>query len=166
MIWKNKSRFAFQRLNTSIWKSTKYENAIVEIEKAIQIAPEFPAVHNTMGDLQVAMGNHDKALDYYFQAIEIDSTYSDSYLHIAMVYEQQKNNDYIEYYQKAAGLDNKDAKLWVKKNKKLIDEHNNKSKKSPSADYIEELKKIAELRDLGIITEEEFEAKKKELLGL
>jgi len=71
-----------------------------------------------------------------------------------------------------AGLDrkvkmgNKDAKLWVKKNKKLIDEHNNKSKKSPSADYIEELKKLAELRDLGIITEEEFQQKKKELLGI
>ena len=105
-------------------------------------------------------------MDYYFQAIETDSIYSDGYLHIAMVYEQQKNDDHIEYYQKAAKLDNKDAKLWVKKNKKLIDEHENKSTKSPTADYIEELKKLAELRDLGIITDEEFEAKKKELLGL
>ena len=33
-------------------------------------------------------------------------------------------------------------------------------------DYIEELKKLAELKDIGIITEEEFEAKKKQLLGL
>lgn len=33
-------------------------------------------------------------------------------------------------------------------------------------DYIEELKKLAELRDAGIITAEEFEAKKKQLLGL
>ena len=57
-------------------------------------------------------------------------------------------------------------KNWVKKNKKLIDEHKNKSKKFPSIDYIDELKKLAELRDLGIITDEEFEAKKKELLGL
>ena len=63
-------------------------------------------------------------------------------------------------------MGNKDAKRWVKKNKKLIDEHNNKSKKSPSTDYIEELKKLAELRDLGIITEEEFQQKKKELLGI
>ena len=73
---------------------------------------------------------------------------------------------FFEYYLKAAELKNNDAQRWVKKNKKLIDEHKNKSKKSPSADYIEELKKLAELRDLGIITEEEFEAKKKELLGL
>lgn len=33
-------------------------------------------------------------------------------------------------------------------------------------DYIEELKKLAGLKDLGIITDEEFEAKKKQLLGL
>ncbi len=33
-------------------------------------------------------------------------------------------------------------------------------------DYIKELKQLAELKDAGIITEEEFEAKKKQLLGL
>jgi len=33
-------------------------------------------------------------------------------------------------------------------------------------DYITELKKLAELRDMGIITAEEFEAKKKQLLGI
>ena len=37
---------------------------------------------------------------------------------------------------------------------------------APQADYIEELKKLAELKDAGIITEDEFEAKKKSLLGL
>jgi hypothetical protein len=34
------------------------------------------------------------------------------------------------------------------------------------ASYLEELEKLGELRDKGIITEEEFEAKKKQLLGL
>ena len=37
---------------------------------------------------------------------------------------------------------------------------------APQQDYIEELKKLAELRDMGIVTAEEFEAKKKQLLGL
>ena len=32
--------------------------------------------------------------------------------------------------------------------------------------YLEELEQLANLRDQGIITEEEFEAKKKQLLGL
>jgi predicted Zn-dependent peptidase len=33
-------------------------------------------------------------------------------------------------------------------------------------DYIEELRRLAELRDAGIVTDAEFEAKKKQLLGL
>lgn len=33
-------------------------------------------------------------------------------------------------------------------------------------DNLDQLKKLAELRDAGIVTEEEFEAKKKQLLGL
>ena len=33
-------------------------------------------------------------------------------------------------------------------------------------DYIEELERLSSLRDQGIITDEEFEAKKKQLLGL
>lgn len=37
---------------------------------------------------------------------------------------------------------------------------------APQADYITELKRLAELRDVGIITPEEFEAKKQQLLGL
>jgi len=34
------------------------------------------------------------------------------------------------------------------------------------SDYLAELEKLGELRDKGIITEEEFQAKKKQLLGL
>ena len=38
---------------------------------------------------------------------------------------------------------------------------------APAAvDYIDELKRLAELRDMGIITSDDFEAKKKQLLGL
>jgi len=37
---------------------------------------------------------------------------------------------------------------------------------SEGPSYLEELEKLGELRDKGIITDAEFEAKKKELLGL
>jgi predicted PhzF superfamily epimerase YddE/YHI9 len=37
---------------------------------------------------------------------------------------------------------------------------------SGETDYIAELEKLADLRDRGIITSEDFEAKKKQLLGL
>lgn len=35
-----------------------------------------------------------------------------------------------------------------------------------TGDVIEQIKKLAELRDQGILTDAEFEAKKKQLLGL
>jgi len=37
---------------------------------------------------------------------------------------------------------------------------------APAPSYLEELEKLGDLRDKGIITDAEFEAKKKELLGL
>jgi hypothetical protein len=37
---------------------------------------------------------------------------------------------------------------------------------APKTDYIQELERLADLRDRGIITNEDFEAKKKQLLGL
>jgi predicted mannosyl-3-phosphoglycerate phosphatase (HAD superfamily) len=40
------------------------------------------------------------------------------------------------------------------------------SAQSQQDDYINQLKKLAELRDTGILTDEEFEAKKKQILGL
>lgn len=37
---------------------------------------------------------------------------------------------------------------------------------APVDDSLEQIKKLAELRDAGILTDAEFEAKKKQLLGL
>ena len=37
---------------------------------------------------------------------------------------------------------------------------------SSEASYLDELEKLAELRDQGVISDDEFEAKKKQLLGL
>ena len=141
----------------------RYDEALVEIKKAIQIAPELPNPFDTMGDLQFEIGDNEKAIEYYIQAIEIDSTYANGYLHLARVYEKEGNKEYIELYKKASQLNNKEASIWLKINKKIVNEHSGKSK---NIDYIEELKKLAELRDLGIITDEEFQEKKKKLLGL
>tara|TARA_B110000263_G_C15151090_1_gene437906 strand:- start:1 stop:813 length:813 start_codon:yes stop_codon:yes gene_type:complete len=132
----------------------------------IQRAPNNPNVLHSMGEFYQKSGEYDKAIDYFDTSIERDSTYAIPYYNLGQIYEEREDDLFFEYYLKAAELNNKDAKRWVKKNKKLIDGHNNKSKKSPSTDYIEELKKLAELRDLGIITEEEFQQKKKELLGI
>ena len=43
---------------------------------------------------------------------------------------------------------------------------NPKSTAKQKTDYIDEIKRLKELADAGIISEAEFEAKKKSLLGL
>jgi Short C-terminal domain/Domain of unknown function (DUF4429) len=40
------------------------------------------------------------------------------------------------------------------------------SSQTPSIDTADQIKKLADLRDSGILTEEEFDAKKKQLLGI
>ena len=52
--------------------------------------------------------------------------------------------------------------------KLLIERQNNKAKHSVEvkSDTADELKKFKELLDSGVITQKEFEAKKKQLLGL
>ena len=57
-----------------------------------------------------------------------------------------------------------EIKRFKNKVDELIDAHHQPQPANPS--YIEELEKLASLRDSGIISEEEFEAKKKQLLGL
>jgi hypothetical protein len=37
---------------------------------------------------------------------------------------------------------------------------------APEPDYMAELERLAQLRDQGIVSQEEFEAKKKQLLGI
>lgn len=44
--------------------------------------------------------------------------------------------------------------------------HSIPSQQMPSSDVADQIKKLADLRDSGILTEEEFTAKKKQLLGV
>ncbi|MCI8485161.1 MAG: SHOCT domain-containing protein [Lachnospiraceae bacterium] len=40
------------------------------------------------------------------------------------------------------------------------------SESAPAADYVSEIKKYKEILDAGVLTEEEFTAKKRQLLGI
>ena len=44
-----------------------------------------------------------------------------------------------------------------------LDQH--KDEEYTESDYLDELERLGDLKDRGLITEEEFEAKKKEILG-
>jgi len=46
------------------------------------------------------------------------------------------------------------------------DSYNEEDEGSDEPSYLDELERLSKLKDQGVITEEEFEAKKKQLLGL
>lgn len=50
--------------------------------------------------------------------------------------------------------------------RKKIDEIDAQGNKGSNYSAADEIKKLAELRDMGIVTDQEFESKKKQLLGL
>ena len=54
----------------------------------------------------------------------------------------------------------------IKANQTSKETKEEKAEKTDSADQYEEISKIFELKEKGIITEEEFNMKKKQLLGL
>ena len=97
-----------------------YKKALNEIEKAKLISAGHPMIYITMGDLKREIGKDNEALDHYFQAIINDSTIADPYRKIALIFKSQGNGDFIEYYQKAAHLGDKDAKIWIMRNNRLI----------------------------------------------
>ena len=55
---------------------------------------------------------------------------------------------------------------WTDEDQAALDAEAIDAPDSGAPDYLDELERLAGLRDQGIITEEEFEAKKQELLGL
>ena len=57
------------------------------------------------------------------------------------------------------------AKALVKDADKVVNVNNNIIEKSNSTDMYTELKKLKELKDIGIITQEEFDIEKKEVLS-
>ena len=60
-----------------------------------------------------------------------------------------------------------DEELEVEMKKRGIEVPEEEGEGEPDeGDYTEELEKLAGLRDKGIITDEEFQAKKKQILGL
>ena len=58
-----------------------------------------------------------------------------------------------------------EAQAGVAQLRQMVAEAHSPQQSAPSADPVEQLKKLGELRDAGVITPEEFETKKRDLLG-
>lgn len=99
------------------------------------------------------------AFDYTEEEMEADFVDIESAINEVVSSEEEKIKSKVDSVAKAAGEKLSDAK---KKAGAILKKASDKKK---SAAAYEDLKKLQELKDLGIITEEEFEEKKQKLLS-
>ena len=62
-------------------------------------------------------------------------------------------------------IDKDGAKVFIAKLNALIDESNSPKQTAPKEDVFEKLKKLGELKNLGIISDEEYETQRKKFLA-
>jgi hypothetical protein len=62
-------------------------------------------------------------------------------------------------------IDKEGAKVFIAKLNALIDESNSPKQTAPKEDVFEKLKKLSELKNLGIISDEEYETQRKKFLA-
>ncbi len=69
---------ALHLLGMIMYKCGNYPDAASMIKKAISIAPKVSQYHNSMGKVLVKLGQHDKSIMYYENALDIDPGYIDA----------------------------------------------------------------------------------------
>lgn len=108
MDWESSSAYELNRLKASekdynrgldsIY-SGKYQQAINDFDKVIEIYPNFAAAYNYRGAAHYKLGNHQQAINDFSKAIEIDPKLAEAYFGRGNVFfklgsYQQSINDY------------------------------------------------------------------------
>ncbi|MDX1665911.1 MAG: NINE protein [Saprospiraceae bacterium] len=135
------------------YKDYEYDEAIKDFEKALEINPKDVAVHFNLACAyslnekpEKAFYHLDRAVDYGFDDFKrIKEHDALAYLRIQDQFEEFEKNGF---------------RLVPK-----LEPPEEESLDLESSDLLERLKKLGELREKGLLTEEEFSAQKKKLLG-
>ncbi len=60
----------------------EYEKAVVQLEEAIRLVPDFTAAYNSLGQAYEGLGQYDKARFNYEKALELNPQYANAYLNL------------------------------------------------------------------------------------
>lgn len=145
----------FKQSGIKKYKEYDLEDAIVDFEKGLQINPKDIALHFNIAcayslteKVEKAYYHLDKAVEYGFTDFDKIRTHDD----LAYVRIQPQFDDFV-----AAGFRLKDYPVATNTNQPVVTE--------PADDkLLSQLKRLAELRDKGLITETEFVAEKQKLM--
>jgi tetratricopeptide (TPR) repeat protein len=95
----------FKRGN-SLAARKKYDEAIVEYQRGIQLDPSRAQTHNSLGNVFRVQRKNEQAIEQFRRAIVLDPMYSAAHRNLGLVLSAQKNYDEaIAHFQNAISLD-------------------------------------------------------------
>ncbi len=138
------------------FKDYDYEGAIADFEKALKIDPKDVAVHFNLACTQSLMENVEKSLYHLDKAVEFGfNDFKRIKEHDALAY-LRVQPEFEEFEKNGFRLAQQPEQLEAPP-EEVLDLN--------SQDLLQQLQRLGELREKGLLTEEEFTAQKKKLLG-
>ena len=142
----------FKKSGIEKFKDFDYEGAIEDWQKALGIDTKDVSVHFNMACAYSLMENKEAAFDHLNQAVE----------HGFVDFEKIKTHDALAFVRIQDEFD-----TFVKNGYRLGNDTTSSSPivEAPKPDLLEQLRQLGELREKGLLTDEEFAVQKKRLLG-
>jgi tetratricopeptide (TPR) repeat protein len=97
---------AYNGLGYALLQKGQVDEAIVQLQKALEINPNYAEAHNNLGNALVQKGLVDEAIGQYQKALEINPNYAEAHINLGNVLLQKGLVDKaIGQYQKALEID-------------------------------------------------------------
>ena len=140
------------------FKDFDYAGAIEDFNKSLEIAPQDIATHFNLAcayslveDKKKALSHLDKAVQFGFKDFQkIKEHHALAYLRIQKDFDQFEENGF---------------RLISKTTNTPVDNQGDENLLASHPDLLDRIKKLAELREHGLLTEQEFEAEQRKLMG-
>lgn len=135
------------------YKEYDYEEAIEDFNKALEMSPNDIAVHFNLACAHSLLEQKDEAFNHLNQALKLG--FKD--------YNRIQNHDALAYIRTQPEYETLEDRLFNRKPKSQT--FFNTAESTPMPDLLDQIKQLGELREKGLLTEEEFASQKKKLLG-
>jgi len=109
-----------QEYTLSLFKGLNYaydgkpQQAIEELQKAIEISPEYAKAYNLLGIIYASLGESQEAITYFQEAIELKPKYAEACSNLAAIYQSLgRYQEAITHYQKVVQEDPNSTEAYI-----------------------------------------------------